>query len=190
MVRARLSTEAVIDEAVRLIDVPGSEALTLAALADNLGVRIPSLYKHVDGMPAIQRGIRIAGKKSLTSVLAQAAIGKARDDAIRAMAIAYRAWALAHPGQYPMTMGAPPAGDEQDLAVSTSLGKVIYDVLVGYDIVGDDAVDATRFIRASLHGFVSLETSGAFELPVSLERSFSRLVDSVVTALATWSGSR
>jgi AcrR family transcriptional regulator len=188
--RAKLSTDVVIDEAARLIDEPGSEGLTLAALADSLGVRIPSLYKHVDGMPAIQRGIKIVGKNSLASVLAQAAIGKSRDDAITAMAVAYRAWALQHPGQYPMIMGAPAAGDELDLAASTSLVKVIYDVLAGYDILGDDAVDATRFLRASLHGFVALETSGAFEIPVNLERSFDRLVESVITALATWSRSR
>jgi AcrR family transcriptional regulator len=188
--RAKLSTDVVIDEAARLIDERGPEGLTLAALADNLGVRIPSLYKHVDGMPAIQRGIRLVGKSGLANALAQAAIGKSRDDAITAMAIAYRAWALEHPGQYPMTMGAPRPDDEQDLAASVSLVAVIYEVLAGYDIRGDDAVDATRFLRASLHGFVALETSGAFEIPVNLERSFQRLVESVVTALATWSRSR
>jgi hypothetical protein len=168
----------------------GSEGLTLAALADSLGVRIPSLYKHVDGMPAIQRGIRLVGKTGLGNALAQAAIGKSRDDAITAMAIAYRAWALEHPGQYPMTMGAPKPGDEQDLDASKALVRVIYEVLAGYDIRGDDAVDATRFLRASLHGFVALETSGAFEIPVDLERSFGRLVESVVTAIATWTRSQ
>lgn len=188
--RAKLSTDAVIAEAARLIDERGSEGLTLAAIADNLGVRIPSLYKHVDGMPAIQRGIRIVGKTGLANALAQAAIGKSRDDAITAMAIAYRSWALEHRGQYPMIMGAPAEGDEEDLAVSASLIKVIFEVLAGYEIRGDDAIDATRFIRASLHGFVALETTGAFEIPVNLERSFARLVESVVTALATWSKSR
>jgi AcrR family transcriptional regulator len=188
--RAKLSTDVVIGQAAQLIDEPGSDGLTLASLAESLGVRIPSLYKHVDGMPAIQRGIRIAGKASLGGVLAQAAIGKSRDDAITSMAFAYRAWALEHPGTYPMIMGAPVPGDEQDLTASASLVKVIYEVLAGYDIRGDDAVDATRFIRASLHGFVALETSGAFEIPVNLERSFQRLVESVITALATWTRAR
>lgn len=184
--RAKLSSDVVIGEAARLMDERGSDALTLAAIADNLGVRIPSLYKHVAGMPAIHRGIRLVGKAGLTSVLAQAAIGKSRADAITTMAIAYRSWALEHPGQYRMIMGAPAPGDEQDLVASAALIKVILDVLAGYDIHADDAIDATRFIRASLHGFVALETSGAFEIPVNLERSFGRLIESVVTALATW----
>jgi AcrR family transcriptional regulator len=189
MPRAGLSNDAVIHEASRILDELGFDGLTLAALAEKLGVRIPSLYKHVDGMPAIQRGIRIAGKTSFGNALGQAAIGKARDDAITAMSIAYRKWAIEHPGQYPMTMHAPIVGDEEDLVASTAVLSVIFTVLDGYDLRGDDAVDATRFLRAALHGFVALETGGGFELPVDIERSFQRLVESVVTALASWSRS-
>jgi AcrR family transcriptional regulator len=187
MPRAGLSNVVVLDEASRIIDEQGYEALTLASLADNLGVRIPSLYKHVNGMPAIQRGIAIAGKASLSSALGQAAIGKSRDDAVRAMSIAYRSWAREHPGQYPLTVRAPRDGDAEDLAASNALLTVVFTVLDGYDLHGDEAVDATRFVRAALHGFVSLETGGGFELPVDLERSFQRVVASVVASLATWS---
>jgi hypothetical protein len=105
------------------------------------------------------------------------------------MSFAYRRWALEHPGQYPMTMHAPIPGDDDDLKVSFSIVDVVFNVLAGYDLRDDDAVDATRFLRSALHGFVDLETSGGFELPVDLERSYERLVQSVVTALATWSRS-
>ena len=189
MPRAGLSSTAVLDEASRILDEQGSEGLTLASLADSLGVRIPSLYKHVNGMPAIQRGITIAGKPSLGRELGQAAIGKSRDDAVAAMSVAYRRWALEHPGQYPMTVRAPLDGDDEDLAASNALLTVVFRVLAGYGLQGDDAVDATRFVRAALHGFVALETGGGFEMPVDLERSFQRLVASLITALDTWSRS-
>jgi AcrR family transcriptional regulator len=189
MPRAGLSNDVVVEEAARLLDAKGAAGLSLAALAESLGVRVPSLYKHVNGMPAIQRGMVIAGKTGLGSALGQAAIGKSRDDAITAMSIAYRAWALRHPGQYPLTMHPPVAGDEQDLAASAAFLDVVFSVLAGYDLRGDDAVDATRFLRATLHGFVSLETAGGFEMPVDIDRSFRRLVQSVVTALSEWSRS-
>jgi AcrR family transcriptional regulator len=177
----------VLDEASRILDEKGYEGLTLAAIADNLGVRIPSLYKHVNGMPAIQRGIAIAGKIKLSRALGQSAIGKSGDDAVAAMSIAYRKWARDHPGQYPMTVRAPLQDDEEDAAASNSLLTVVFTVLAGYDLHGDDAVDATRFVRAALHGFVALETGGGFGLPLDLERSFLRLVESVIAALRTWS---
>lgn len=189
MPRARLGTAAVVDRAAQLLDERGSIGLNLAALAESLDVRIPSLYKHIDGMPGLRRGIMIQAKSSLAHTLGQAAIGRSRDDAITRMSFAYRHWALEHPGQYPMTMHAPIPGDDEDLKASSSIADVVNNVLAGYDLRDDDAVDATRVLRSALHGFVALETGGGFELPVDLERSYVRLVESVVTALASWSRS-
>jgi AcrR family transcriptional regulator len=186
MPRAGLTSDVVISEAARLIDERGVEGLSLAVLAGRLGVKVPSLYKHVDGMPALRRAVMLAGKKSFADALADAAVGTSGAEAIAAIALAYRTWALEHPGVYPLTMHAPILVDEQDKATSTTLVDVVYRVLAAYGLEGDDAVDAVRFLRASLHGFVALETSGGFALPVDLERSYLRLVDSVVTALSTW----
>lgn len=186
MPRAGLSTTAVIERAAQLLDDHGPESLSLANVAASFGVRIPSLYKHVDGVRGVQRGIMLSAKAKLTTVLEQAAVGRSRDDAIRGVAVAYRDWALQHPGQYPLTVRAPEPDDADDVAVSAASVAVIFAVLAGYNLRNDDAVDATRFLRSALHGFVSLETGGAFELPVDRERSFSKLVESVVTALAAW----
>lgn len=131
-------------------------------------------------------GIMLRAKKNLANALGQAAIGRARDEAIGALALAYRGWALEHPGQYPMTMHAPVPGDDEDRLVSSALVDVVFNVLAGYGLKGDDAVDATRFLRSAMHGFVDLETNGAFELRVDLERSFARMTRSVAGALAHW----
>lgn len=189
MPRSGLTTDVVVGRAAQLLDERAPEGLNLAALASSFGVQVPSLYKHIDGMPGLRRGIMIRAKSSLAHTLGQSAIGRSRDDAITGMSFAYRHWALQHPGQYPMTMHPPKAGDDDDQAASFSIANVIFSVLAGYDLHGDDAVDATRFLRSALHGFVALETGGAFELPVDLERSFERLVESVVAALTTWSRS-
>jgi hypothetical protein len=62
----------------------------------------------------------------------------------------------------------------------------VFAVLHAYDIVGDDAIDATRFVRSALHGFVSLEVTGGFGLPQDVDRSFDRLVSSLDVALRAW----
>ena len=59
-------------------------------------------------------------------------------------------------------------------------------VLAGYELTDDDAIDAIRFLRAALHGFVSLETGGGYGMPRDIERSFNRLVESITTALDGW----
>ena len=183
MARAGLTTDRVVTEAERIADEVGLPRLTLAALAESLGVRQPSLYKHIDGMDALQRSIAIRAKTELCDVLGRAAVGKAGDDAIRAVATAYRTWALKHPGRYASTVRAPDDGDTDDEAASSAVIGVVLDILAGYDLHGTDAIDATRATRATLHGFISLESSDGFGLPVDIDRSFARLVDGLVVAL-------
>lgn len=186
MPRAGLTAEAVVERAAELLEQRPGDELTLAAVAESLGVRAPSLYKHVDGLPGLRRGLTLRAKTSLGAALAQATIGRSRADAIRSLALAYRRWAIEHPAQYPLTVPAPVEGDEADRAASAAAVEVITAVLAAYELVGDDAVDATRFFRATVHGFVSLESSGSFKLARDLERSYAALVESVVTALETW----
>lgn len=186
MPRANLDRTVVIERAAQLLDENGADALTLTTLAEALGVRVPSLYKHVDGLPGLRRGVTLVAKSNLADVLGRAAVGKSRGDAVAAISVAYRDWALTHSGQYPLTVRAPSADDIDDTEVSTRLVSIVFDVMAGYRLHDDDAVDATRFLRAALHGFVALETSGAFELPRDRERSYAALVKSVITALEDW----
>jgi AcrR family transcriptional regulator len=188
MPRAGLTETRVVEEAERLADEVGISNLTLAALAARLGVRQPSLYKHVAGVDGLQRSISIRAKSELADVLRNAAVGRARDDAMVSMARAYRAWATQHPGRYATAQRAPARGDADDERASSTVVGVAADVLNGYDLHADDAVDAIRALRAALHGFVTLEAAGGFGLPADIERSFDRLVAGLVTAFSRWSG--
>jgi AcrR family transcriptional regulator len=176
----------VVTEAAEMADEVGPNQLTLAALAARLGVRQPSLYKHVASLDSLQQHIAMRAKAELADVLGRAAIGRARDDALVAMAHAYRAWALDHPGRYQAAQRAPVPGDIDDEAVSGRAVQVVAAVMDGYDLDGDDAIDAIRAFRAALHGFVSLEASGGFALPASVDRSFDRLVHALVRVLSSW----
>jgi AcrR family transcriptional regulator len=181
--RAGLTEDRVVVEAERMADEVGLSHLTLAALAESLGVRQPSLYKHIDGMDALQRSIAVRAKTELADTLGRAAVGRARSEAIRAIADAYRRWAVEHPGRYAATTRAPTSVDPDDVAASDAVVKVVLDVLSGYHLTGDTAIDATRMMRCALHGFVSLETNDGFGLPVSIDRSFEFLVESLVASL-------
>ena len=185
MPRAGLTTDRVVVEAERLTDHVGVDNLSLAALADTLGVRQPSLYKHIEGLPALKRTIAVRAKTELADVLARAAVGKSRGDAIRALAAAYRTWAHQHPGRYQAALHAPDPTDPDDEAASTAAVTVVLDILAGYQLHGPDAIHAARALRSALHGFVSLEAAGGFGLPHSLDDSYDRLVEGCITTVAS-----
>ena len=186
MPRAGLSELVVIEEAERLVDEVGLPRLRQADLAARLGVRQPSLYKHIQSSDALVRSISIRAKNELEYVLARAAVGRERADALNAISNAYRAWALEHPGRYAALQTAVTEGDIEDEAASLSLLQVVLDVLAGYKLADDDAIDAARALRSALHGFITLESSGGFGLPVDIDRSFQRLVNGLATVFASW----
>jgi AcrR family transcriptional regulator len=155
----------IVEEAERVADEVGLQQLTIAALSQRLGVRQPSLYKHIDGMDGLQRSIALRAKNELADTLARAAVGRSCGDAIVSMSQAYRRWAHEHPGRYAATQRAPLAGDSDDEAASLAAAQVVFDVLAGYELHDDEAVDATRALRSALHGFVSLEAGGWLRPP-------------------------
>jgi len=173
----------VIDAAAEAIDEGGLESLSLARLAEALGVRTPSLYNHIGGLDDLRGALRLRGLELLESRLQRAAVGRAGRDALRAVAEAYRAFAHEHPGLYPLTLGAgghEPEAVRDAVAAEEAAGRtldVVLSVLRGYRLAGDDALHATRALRSSLHGFVSLENAGGFGLPLALDESFRRLID-------------
>lgn len=186
MPRVGLTRDRVVEEAASLADEVGLSRMTLAALADRLGVRQPSLYKHMDSMAGLQRSISLQSKRELGDVLARAAVGRSGADAIHAMSHAYRAWALKHPARYEASNMMPAPGDAESEAASLASIQIIADVLAAYELEGDDAVDAIRAFRSTLHGFVSLEAQGGFALSASIDRSFERLVHGFAVALSRW----
>lgn len=186
MPRAGLTRDRVAEEAAVMADEVGLSKLTLAALADRLGVRQPSLYKHIDSMAGLHRDIAVHAKRDLGQVLARASVGRSGADAISAMSHSYREWALQHPARYEASNLMPAPGDVEDAAVSLAGINVIADVLTAYHLEGDDAVDAIRAFRSTLHGFVSYETAGAFQWKTDVDRSFERLIHGFIVALTQW----
>ena len=186
MPRAGLSADVIVREAARLVNEVGRDRLTLAELATRFGVAQPSLYKHVNGLDGLHALLAVKTLREVGETLRRAGTGKARSDALTAVATAYRDYALSNAGCYAYVLRAPDPDDEALQAVASEILSVLYDVFAGYGITGDDAVDAARFVRSALHGFVSLELADGFKMPRQVERSFERLVAATDQALATW----
>lgn len=186
MPRAGLSTAAVVDMAVRVVDDFGLDALTLAAVAGRFGVAPPSLYKHVDGLRALGAAVAVRATTELADALADAVGGHSGQEALRALATAYREYARSYPQRYAATQRAPEPGDQAHLAAATRAVRAVEAALRGYGLAGDDAVHAIRVVRSGLHGFTSLEGGDGFGMPQNIETTFARLVDALDLVLRTW----
>lgn len=183
--RAGLDRAAVVEAAAKLVDEEGIEQLSLGHLAERLGIRTPSLYNHVAGLPGLRHELAIYSARDLLAHLTRATIGKSRGDAILALADAYRAYARQYPGRYQFTLQAPPADDTQMSALSEELVNVMWAILRPYHLSDETTVHAIRSMRSIVHGFVSLEVAGGFAMPIQLDDSFHWLINLYIAGLQT-----
>src|SRR5438552_7078794 len=87
--RVGLDQSTVVEAAAKLVDEEGIEQLTLGRLAERLGVRTPSLYNHIAGLPGLKHELTLYCLRDAFNHITRAAIGKSRAEAIFALADAY-----------------------------------------------------------------------------------------------------
>ncbi|MET3290799.1 TetR/AcrR family transcriptional regulator [Brevibacillus fluminis] len=181
--RMGLDLPTILQAAAEIADAKGWEEVTLAALAQKLEIRSPSLYNHVDGLSGLRKKLAVYGLDLLYERLVQATVGVSGDDAVIAFARAYLSFARAHPGLYPCTQRAPEERDDAYAQRAEKIVELIVRVLQGYGLQGDEALHTIRGLRSLLHGFALLEKDGGFGLPLDLDTSFSLLIDTFLAGI-------
>ncbi len=181
---ASLDRAAVVAAAARLVDARGANEVTLTTLAAHLGIRTSSLYNHIPGQEGLRRELALLGARDLAARMGRAAIGKSGDEALLALAHAYRAFATDHPGLYMLTLRAPAPDDRALAEASEEILAVLRAVLEPYGLRDEvDLLHVIRGWRSLLHGFISLEVEGGFGLPLDLDESFARLLRQFIAGL-------
>jgi AcrR family transcriptional regulator len=183
MPRSGLNTELVVAAAARLADAEGLETLTLKRLADELDVRPPSLFNHLDGLGDLRRQLQLRALREMAARTGRAAIGRAGDDAVLAAVTAARDFAHEHPGLYAASLGDPPIHDEELTEAAAQFIGIFFDAMRQYGFEGAEAVHAVRGLFSTVHGFIMLERAGNFGMPVDIDASFTWMIERYLAAL-------
>jgi AcrR family transcriptional regulator len=171
----RLDQDQVISGAERLVAAQGWESLTMAALASDLGVRPPSLYRHVESLDALRRALRSRMLTELSDAVRAAVMGKSGMDGLHALADAYRSFARDHSARY-LAQGTL-TGDEDTRREGRRVGEAGYAVLASFGLSDDELPVATAQLAALLHGFVSLELVQTIDWVADPDAAFHGLVE-------------
>ncbi|OBJ70931.1 TetR/AcrR family transcriptional regulator [Mycobacterium sp. 1274756.6] len=160
----KLSRDSIVHAALTFLDREGWDALTINALATQLGTKGPSLYNHLDSLEDLRRSVRMNVVDDIIAMLNQAGAGRARDDAVLAMAGAYRSYAHHHPGRYSAFTRMPFGGDDPEFTAATRAAAApVIDVVASYGLDGEEAFHAALEFWSAMHGFVLLEMTGAMD---------------------------
>jgi AcrR family transcriptional regulator len=190
MPRAGLAPASVTEAGAMLADEIGFAQLSMGLLAERLGVKTPSLYKHVDNLADLIHRIAVLAATELGDALRDAIQGRAGRDALIAAAQAMRTYVKDHPGRYAAGNAAQPTGpdDQFTTAINRMLGSFSA-VLHGYQLDPAEEIHALRMLRSTLHGFATLEVEGGFRFDTDVNDSFAWMVDRIDHGLQSAQGS-
>jgi AcrR family transcriptional regulator len=180
--RKRLDREQVLSTAEAVIDRDGWPELTMSALARELGVAVPSLYRHVRSLEALRGEIQCRTIRALGVSLERKAMGRSGETAMRALATTFRRFAREHPYRYELAMREPVDRVAFEQA-SLEAGAALTAVIRSYGIE-DASFEPHLSAFAALHGVVVLESVGFFPSPPIADDVFNRVLDSILELLA------
>jgi AcrR family transcriptional regulator len=179
--RARTSRVEVVAAGREILEAGGLDAVTMQAVAARVGVRAPSLYKRFSNRDQLIAAIG-------TSVLED--LGRELEPfsdlepgaGLRAVAGAFRRFALGHPRAYELIFMPLPAGASLEPAANAFAAGPLVE-LAERAVGPEQALEAARLLTAFAHGFVSMELAGAFRLGGDLDEAYRYGVDVLVDAL-------
>lgn len=140
--------------ALRQLAEGGQEALSLNAIARELGMSGPALYRYFAGRDALLTALIVDAYRDLGAAVERAAgarQGLAPVARMRALAHAARDWALAQPQRYLLLFGTPFAGyhapAEATAAARDSIGAVLATMIEIHNERPTPSVDPTELER-------------------------------------------
>jgi AcrR family transcriptional regulator len=156
-----------VQEAVRLIQREGVEALTLRSVGERLGVSRTALYRHFTDKQALLTAVAAEGFRTLRTALAEAWESRGRgSEGFQAMGVAYVRFAVTHPSHYRVMFGGRVRHADRSVLrdADTDAFRVLLDAIVelqGQGLVrGDDPGHLALYIWAVVHGVSMLALDG------------------------------
>jgi AcrR family transcriptional regulator len=176
--RAGLGSASVTAAGAALADEVGLAQLNMGLLAERLGVKTPSLYKHVDSLADLTHRIAVLAMIEAGDAIRDATQGRAGSDALVAGAQAMRTFVKDHPGRYTAANSARATGpDDPLIPASTRVIASWSAMLQGYRLDPSQEIHALRMLRSMVHGFASLEVGGGFQFSTDIDESFTWMVN-------------
>lgn len=184
-----LKRETIIETAAKVADEKGFDNVTMKELADELGIKSPSLYKHFSGgLDELNKELMLYSWQLLDSEITKAVIGKAKDAAVITLCYAYRRFVSEHRGLYEAMQWYNMYLSDEHLQASEGAVDVMFRALSSYSLTEEQKVHSVRMIRAFLQGFSTIEYHGGYGNRVPLNDTFDFALRTILNGIADLQG--
>ncbi|MCK9905042.1 WHG domain-containing protein [Frankia sp. Cpl3] len=165
-VRSPRATE-IVEAAQRLLETEGAESLTMRRLGEVLGIRAPSLYKHLPGKPAVETALIETALWGIGDALHRVVDAAGPGDVVGRLLAEYRRFALARPNLYRLVAADPIGRADLTPGLEGWSGEPFYRATAEPYVA--------QALWAAAHGTVTLELSDRFLPGSDLDRTWAAL---------------
>jgi AcrR family transcriptional regulator len=166
----------IVAVARELLETEGVQALTMRRLADRLGIRAPSLYKHLPHKAALEAALIAVGFEEAAAAFDAATDGAA--EPLVALVSAYRAFVARHPQLYRLMTEGPLPREHLPPGLENRTAEPL--------VRAAGSPERARAAFAFIHGMLILELNGRFPDDSGLEPAWQ----AGLAAFTTVSGGR
>lgn len=153
-----------MEAALAVLDADGPGALTMRRLADDLGMRAPSLYKHVRDKAALEAALIEDVLFDIGDALHAAVLRPGRQGVVSSLLRAYRTHSLAHPNRYRLATSGRLRRDLLPDCLEDWAGQPFFLA------TGDPY--RSQALWSFAHGMVILEVDGRYPAGSDLDRTW------------------
>ncbi|MEL6402999.1 MAG: TetR/AcrR family transcriptional regulator [Chloroflexota bacterium] len=181
---SQVDAETIVKTAREMIENEGAEKLSLRVLAKELGIKAPSLYRHVGSKDGLVKAVNELTMHAMVAAL-ENSLDREQPITEQLMSIghAYRAFATKNPACYTLAYNSPRDATRPDPAMREALVLPVQ-ALFGQLVGEEQSFAAIRGAYAMLHGWVMLEILQQFERGGDLDAHFEQALRAY---LAGWS---
>jgi AcrR family transcriptional regulator len=156
----------IVAAALALLEQEGADGLSMRRIAERVGMRAASIYKHFPNKEALEAAVISVGFET------QAAAFERADDGLEALAGSYRAFARERPDLYRLMTER---SLNRELLAEGAEARAAAPVIAA---AGGDA-DLARAAWAFAHGMTILELNERFPPDADLDAAWSRGVEAL-----------
>ena len=188
MAKAGLDKGSVIRKAAEIADRDGLDNLSMRVLAQELGIRPPSLYNHISSLDELKHELMLYGWQEMEHKLLVSAVGVSGYDALRAMCRAFLDCAVKRPGLFDAMLWYNKYSDTDSMTATEGFFQYFYRFTESVNISRYYAEHILRTLRGFLEGFSLLVNNGAFGHSASIEESFDISLEILIAGIKTLEG--
>ena len=176
----KVTKAVVIDTASQIADEKGLHNVSLKIIAEELNIKTPSLYNHIDNLDNLLLEVAHKGMRTMNERLERVAIGKAGDAAIKAVGIEYLNFMIEHPGIYETIQWATWNGSAETIDIFEHYTTLLKTLILSCQLQEDHVEEILSILTGILHGYTTLQLRFAFDNPEQVRSNLSNALDTIL----------